>query len=86
MRSLFFVAFTVPAPAHIVDGMVHSEQESRFYPNYAQLPVEELLSYDRIYCMRIHMGVDEELQQLLEENYVLIQTKEETGVEIWEKK
>lgn len=74
------------APAHIVDGMVHSEQESRFYPNYAQLPVEELLSYDRIYCMRIHMGVDEELQQLLEENYVLIQTKEETGVEIWEKK
>lgn len=74
------------APAHIVDSMVHSEQETRFYPNYAQLPVEELLSYDRIYCMRIHMDVDEEMKRLLEENYVLTQTKDETGVEIWEKK
>lgn len=74
------------APAHIVDSMVHSEQETRFYPNYAQVPVEELLSYDRIYCMRIHMGMDEALEHLLEENYTMVQTKDETGVEIWEKK
>ena len=66
--------------------MVHSEQETRFYPNYAQVPVEELLSYDRIYCMRIHMGMDEALEHLLEENYTMVQTKHETGVEIWEKK
>lgn len=82
----YFVKRGYEAPAHIVDGMVHSEQETRFYPNYAQLPVEELLSYERIYCLRIHMGVDEELEQLLEENYTLVQTKDETGVEIWEKK
>lgn len=74
------------APAHIVDSMVHSEQETRFYPNYAQIPEEELLSYDRIYCMRIHMGMDEALERLLEEHYVQVQTKDETGVEIWEKK
>lgn len=74
------------APAHIVDSMVHSEQETRFYPNYAQLPKEELLSYDKIYCLRIHMGVDEEMERLLEENYVQIQTKDVNGVEIWERK
>lgn len=82
----YFVKRGYVAPTHIVDSMVHSEQETRFYPNYAQLPEDELLSYDRIYCLRIHMGVDEELEQLLEENYTLVQTKDETGVEIWEKK
>lgn len=82
----YFVKRGYEAPAHIVDGMVHSEQETRFYPNYAQLPVEELLSYERIYCLRIHMGVDEELARLLEENYTMVQTKDETGVEIWEKR
>lgn len=73
-------------PAHIVDSMVHCEQETRFYPNYAQVPEAELLSYEKIYCLRIHMGMDEELERLLEEHYVQVQTKDETGVEIWEKK
>ena len=72
-------------PAHIVDSMVHSEQETRFYPNYAQLTEEELLSYEKIYCLRIHMDVDEEMKQFLEEYYVQVQTSEETGIEIWEK-
>lgn len=74
------------APAHIVDSMVHSEQETRFYPNYAQLSEEELLSYDKVYCLRIHMDVDEEMKRFLEEHYVQVQTRDETGVEIWEKK
>ncbi|MCM1267204.1 MAG: hypothetical protein NC302_04790 [Bacteroidales bacterium] len=74
------------APPHIVDSMVHSEQETRFYPNYAQIPKEELLSYDKIYCLRIHMGVDEEMEQFLAQHYRLVQAKDEYGVEIWEKK
>ena len=32
------------------------------------------------------MGMDEALEHLLEENYMMVQTKDETGVEIWEKK
>lgn len=72
-------------PPHVADSMVHSEQETRFYPNYAQLSEAELLSFDKIYCLRIHMDVDEAMKRFLEEYYVQIQTKEETGVEIWEK-
>lgn len=74
------------APRHVVDSMVHSEQETRFYQNYANLSEEELLLYDRIYCLRIHMGVDEEMKQILSENYEQIQTKDENGIEIWERK
>lgn len=74
------------APAHIVDSMVHSKWETRFYPNYTSLTKEELLSYDRIYCLRIHMGMDEEMKQLLEKYYVQVQTQDESGVEIWERK
>lgn len=73
-------------PANIVDSMVHSEWESRFYPNYASMTEEKLLSYDRIYCMRTHMGMDEEMQELLEQYYEQVQTKDEYGVEIWERK
>lgn len=73
-------------PVHIVDSMVHSEQETRFYQNYAQLPREQLLSYDRIYCLRIHMDVDDDMKQLLSEYYDQVQTKDENGVEIWERK
>lgn len=71
------------APRHIVDSMVHSEQETRFYQNYADLSEEELLAYGRIYCLRIHMDVDEDMKQILSEYYEQVQTKEETGVEIW---
>lgn len=73
-------------PANIVDSMVHSKWETRFYPNYASMTKEKLLSYDRIYCMRIHMGMDEEMQKLLEQYYEQVQTKDEHGVEIWERK
>lgn len=73
-------------PAHVVDSMVHSEQETRFYQNYAQLSKEQLLYYDRVYCLRIHMDVDDAMKQILDDYYVQVQTKEENGVEIWERK
>lgn len=73
-------------PAHIVDSKVHGEQETRFYPNYAQMSEDELLSFDKIYCLRVHMNMDEELKRFLEEHYLQVQTSDETGVEIWEKK
>lgn len=73
-------------PCNIVDSIVHSRQESRFYPNYTQLSRKELLSYDRIYCVRIHMDVSEELQTLLEKYYTLTQSKDVNGIEIWERR
>lgn len=72
-------------PTHIVDSMVHSEQETRFYCNYAQLSKEQLLSYDRIYYLRIHMDMDDDMKQILSEYYVQIPTQNENEVEIWER-
>lgn len=60
------------------------DEGSLFYKNYAQLPREQLLSYGRIYCLRIHMDVDDDMKQLLSEYYDQVQTKDENGVEIWE--
>lgn len=73
-------------PANITGSMVLSEQESRFYGDYTQFSEDELLSYERIYCLRIHMGVDEELQQFLDAHYRLIENSDENGIEIWERK
>lgn len=70
-------------PANIISCMALSEQESRFYQDYTQLSEEELLFYDRIYCLRIHMSMDDALQQFLEEHYRLAETYYENGLEIW---
>ena len=72
-------------PANIVGSMVLSPQETRFYVDYSSLTEEELLSYDRIYCLRIHMAVDETLQDFLEMHYHLVEEQEEHGLEIWER-
>lgn len=73
-------------PENIVDGGVHSIAESRFYPNYKQYSEEELLEYNHIICLRIHMHYDEEFADFLGENYIQIQGAEENGIEIWSKK
>ncbi|MBD5459267.1 MAG: hypothetical protein HDR27_11930 [Lachnospiraceae bacterium] len=70
-------------PANITGSMVLSEQESRFYGDYTQFSEDELLSYDRIYCLRIHMDVDDEIQQFLEEHYQTIEKQDGEGIEIW---
>ena len=73
-------------PFDTIDGMVHTEQESRFYDNYKEITEQELLSYNRIYCLKIHMGIADELEQFLQENYDKVKEKEDNGIEIWEKK
>lgn len=73
-------------PCNIIDGGVHSLSESRFYPNYKQYSEEEILKYNHIICLRIHMHYDEEFGKFLEKNYIQLQDAEENGTEIWSKK
>lgn len=81
----YFIKRGVEPPANIVDGGVHAKEETRFYPNYTMLTKEELLSFEKIYCIRIHMGFDEETDMLIEENYIKREGIPE-GVEIWDRK
>ncbi len=73
-------------PSNIVDSMVHSGQETRFYSNYKALSKKELLSYDRIYCLRIHMNIDDAFLQFLTKHYQRIQDRMKNGIEIWVRK
>lgn len=73
-------------PVNITGCMALSEQESRFYGDYTKYSEEELLSFDRIYCLRIHMSMDDALLQFLETHYQLKETVFENGLQIWERK
>lgn len=64
---------------------MNSTWESRFYPNYTQFSEEELLKYDVVISLRIHMSYDEEFGEFLEHHYVKVQTADQNGIEIWEK-
>lgn len=81
----YFIRRGYEPPANIIDGGVHAKEETRFYPNYTMLTKEELLSFEKIYCIRIHMGFDEETDMLIEENYIKREGTPE-GVEVWDRK
>ncbi len=73
-------------PANITGYKVLSGQESRFYGDYTQYSEEELLSFDKIYYLHVHMSADDELQQFLEAHFRLKETYFENGIQIWERK
>lgn len=48
--------------------------------------MEQLRDLDKIYCIGIHMGYDDELGSFLNDNYKLLHAfDDDLGIEIWEK-
>lgn len=81
----YFVKRGYEEPYNIVDGEIHQEAESRFYKNYKQWPMENLLEFEWMYCLKIHMGYDDELREFLDENYQLMLIDDGMGIEVWKK-
>lgn len=82
----YFIKRGYEEPANIIDGGVHSQAETRFYSNYLEYTEEELLVYDTIIGLRIHMRYDEKFNEFMENNYIKVQDSNENGIEVWERK
>lgn len=81
----YFVKQGYEEPANVIDGKINAKEESRFYKNYMNWTEEKLCNFNRIYCLKIHMGYDDVLKEFLEENYQLVVADYDLGLEIWEK-
>ena len=82
----YFIKRGLGEPYHIMDGGVHLPEETRFYPNYEMKGKEWILQHDKIYVLKIHMGMEDDLKKIIEEYYSVIQSGEENGIEIWQRK
>lgn len=81
--DFYFVKRGYKEPENIINGGRDVEQENRFYQNYRESGFEELLSYDTIYVLCIHMYVDDEFEEFLMENYEKVENSDDTGIEVW---
>lgn len=72
-------------PAAVLDcRREQTGEDSRFYPSYAQYSEDELLKYNYVYCLHIHMNYDE-MRPFLEEHYEQTAAPDIPGLEIWRK-
>ncbi len=74
-------------PGNIINGTVNSEYESRFYKNYIEWPEKDILHFEKVYCMNVHEGYDEDLRKFLEQYYTQIPVSHgPEGIEVWNRK
>ena len=82
----YFTKRGLDEPYHAVDGMVNLPEENRFYPNYKTRGKKWILQHDKIYSLKIHMDMGNELKQFVKKYYTLDRSNEKNGIEIWKRK
>lgn len=83
----YFIKRDYAEPSSVIDYRdIQDREDSRFYSNYTQYSKDDLLQYDLIYCLKIHMSYSDEFADFLNENYIPVSADNLSGLEMWQKK
>ncbi|MDR2888583.1 MAG: hypothetical protein LBV33_01945 [Lachnospiraceae bacterium] len=81
----YFGAKGYMLPPNIINGGIDDNVVATLYHNYNNYSEEDLLQYNKLYCLQLHMSMDTKFAEFVAEHYQLVADYQALNLQVWEK-